>query len=78
MIKRLGIGLSLTAVLFVGFVAGRVTADQPHMQNALRYLDSAKDELELADPNKGGHRDEAIDLIRQARDQVRQGMGYAR
>lgn len=78
MIKRFGIGLSLTAMLFVGFAAGRVTADQPHMQNALRYLDSARDELELADPNKGGHRDTALDLIRQARDEVRAGMDYAR
>jgi len=78
MLKRVGIGLSLTAMLFVGFVAGRVTADQPHMQNALRYLDSAKDELEIAEPDKGGHRENALDLIRQAREQVRAGIDYAR
>ena len=78
MLKRFGIGLSLAATLIVGFAAGRVTADQPHMYNALRYLDNARDELEIAEPNKGGHRDRALDLVRQAREEVKAGIDAAR
>jgi hypothetical protein len=32
--------------------------------------------LERATPNKGGHRERALELVNQAMDQVRQGEAY--
>jgi len=37
--------------------------DQPHMQNALTALESAKDNLNKATADKGGHRVKAIDYV---------------
>ena len=34
--------------------------------------------VEIAEANKGGHRDRALDLVRQARDEVKAGIDYAR
>ena len=34
-------------------------------------------ELQTADPDKGGHRDIAMNLVQQAIDQVNQGIEYA-
>lgn len=52
--------------------------DQPRMRAALYALQKAKEELEQAAPNKGGHRMEAIRLIEQAIYQVEAGVMYAR
>jgi len=67
--------------LIVGaFVLGCVTvrADQPHMQAALASLRDARHQLEVAEKNKGGHRERAIELIDSAIDQVKKGIEYAR
>ncbi|KGF71740.1 hypothetical protein DO97_15780 [Neosynechococcus sphagnicola sy1] len=65
----------LIGSLAVGsFVAGRATADQPRMRNALSFLQQAKAELSAATGNKGGHRVKAIDLVNQAITQVRYGI----
>ena len=64
--------------LVSGFVAGRASADQPHMQAALDHLRAAKVELEAADPDKGGHRVAALKLVNKAITQVEEGIGYAR
>ena len=48
--------------------------DQPHMENALDHLRSARENLERATTDKGGHRARAITLINQAIDQVRLGI----
>ena len=50
------------------------TPDQPHMQNALTALENAKDSLDKATPDKGGHRAKAIDLVKNAIDEVKQGI----
>ena len=59
------------------FVSGRVSADQPHMRAALNALRNARNELQLATANKGGHRAKAIDLVNQAITQVEKGIAYA-
>ena len=46
---------------------------EPHMSAALGHLQQAKDELQRATPNKGGHREKAMELINQAIQQVQEG-----
>jgi hypothetical protein len=49
---------------------------EPHMSAALGHLRQAKDELDKATPNKGGHREKAIQLVNQAIQQVEEGERY--
>jgi hypothetical protein len=49
---------------------------EPHMSAAMGHLHQAKDELERATPNKGGHRERAMQLIDQAMQQVQEGEQY--
>jgi hypothetical protein len=52
--------------------------DQPHMQNAKSALENAKDNLEKASTDKGGHRVKALDLVKEAIDEVKKGIEAAR
>jgi hypothetical protein len=65
--------LILAAMSFASAFAG-----QPHMQAALRHLRDARASLERATPNKGGHRERAIELVNQAIAQVEEGERAAR
>lgn len=47
--------------------------DQPHMTAALAALESAKNNLERASADKGGHRARALDLVRDAISEVKKG-----
>ncbi|MGA2793850.1 MAG: hypothetical protein ABSE69_09980 [Roseiarcus sp.] len=67
-------GLLLGASLATGLGIGYAVGQQPHMQAAIGFLQSARAELGEALANKGGHRLAAIGLIDQAIDQVRQGI----
>jgi hypothetical protein len=49
---------------------------EPHMSAALGHLQQAKAELEKAAPNKGGHREKAMELVNQAIQQVEEGEKY--
>jgi hypothetical protein len=49
---------------------------EPHMSAALGHLQEARAELEKATPNKGGHREKAMQLVDQAIQQVQQGEAY--
>lgn len=49
---------------------------EPHMSAALGHLQEARAELEKAAPNKGGHKERAMQLVDQAIQQVRQGETY--
>lgn len=49
---------------------------EPHMAAALEHLRQAEEELEKAAPNKGGHREHAMQLTKQAQSQVEQGIQY--
>ncbi|HZR56491.1 MAG TPA: hypothetical protein VFA74_06435 [Terriglobales bacterium] len=49
---------------------------EPHMSAALGHLREARAELDKATPNKGGHREKAMELVDQAIQQVQQGEVY--
>jgi len=68
--------LLLVLTLGSGFVAGRVSADQPHMNAALEHLREARHSLEAAEADKGGHRAKAIDYTDRAIHEVERGMQY--
>ena len=52
--------------------------DQPHMQAALDALQSARNNLDKAEADKGGHRASAIQLVNDAIAEVRLGIDAAR
>jgi hypothetical protein len=61
------------------FVASAVPAEarQGNMDHALNALREARRALQAATPNKGGHRERAIDLIDRAINQVQEGIIWA-
>ena len=76
--KRVLVILLVTVAISAGFVVGRASADQPHMQAALDHLRLARAELEKAEADKGGHREAALRLTRDAIAQVERGIEWAR
>jgi len=48
--------------------------DQPHMTAALTALESAQNNLEHATSDKGGHRARAMDIIKDAMNEVKKGI----
>jgi hypothetical protein len=70
--------LLLALVLALTFVAGRATADQPRMQTALVNLQQARENLQAAAPDKGGHRTKALVLVNNAIQQVQAGINWDR
>ena len=50
------------------------TFDQPHMERALQLLMDARSDLEKATTDKGGFRVQAINLIKQAIEEVKMGI----
>ncbi|MBV9647969.1 MAG: hypothetical protein JO043_10935 [Candidatus Eremiobacteraeota bacterium] len=78
-LRRIGLpALFLSGALVGGTLTGIVSAAQPHMQSALSYLYDARQQLQVALADKGGHRDRAINLVNSAISEVRSGMAYAR
>jgi hypothetical protein len=57
--------------------SGEAVAYQGNMENALSALQAALDSLRAAVPNKGGHRERAIDLVERAMWQVQAGINFA-
>ncbi len=51
-----------------------MVADQPHMQRALDNLRQARNNLERATTDKGGHRRKAIGYVDSAIDEVKKGI----
>jgi hypothetical protein len=77
-LARLGLaGLALPAVLH-GQPTPAVHSDlqQPHMRAALDALRTAKRHLDLATPDKGGHRAKALDLVNSAITETQDGIAY--
>jgi len=69
-----GAALAL-AVAFGAVVGGvAVAATQVHMRNALTDLQSASSQLTMAQADKAGHRQNAIQLVNQAITQVQEGI----
>lgn len=53
-------------------------ADQPAMQRALDNLEQARQNLQNATEDKGGHRRKALNLVNQAIAQVQAGIRFDR
>lgn len=74
------IGVLSTLLLLAGmglFAQNReMSRHEPHMSAALGHLQQAREELQRATPNKGGHRERAMELVNQAIAQVQQGEQY--
>ena len=74
----------IVPVMFVfGILVGVLTtsvvlARQPHMYAARSDLRSAYAELQAAEADKGGHRNNAMGLINQAIGEVNAGIAYSR
>jgi hypothetical protein len=68
----------LTLILVAGFVAGQLSAAQPHMQSALTNLRQARTNLNRATSDKGGHRARALAAVENAIDEVERGIAYDR
>ncbi len=71
--RGLVFGGAIATSLGIGYALGA----QPHMEQAIAILQSARAELGRAEPNKGGHREKAIGLIDQAIAEVRAGIAFA-
>jgi hypothetical protein len=71
---RPAIGTTLVALTFGTVGAGTAYAIQEHMLNARNNLQQAINELNMAEHDKGGHRETAVGLAQQALDQVNQGI----
>jgi len=71
--RRLLLGAVIAASMGIGYAIGA----QPHMTASLGLLQSARGELAVATPNKGGHRERALGLIDQAIAEVRAGIAFA-
>jgi hypothetical protein len=54
----------------------QMASHEPHMSAAYGHLQQAKAELEKASPNKGGHREKAMQLVDQAMQEVQQGEAF--
>lgn len=50
--------------------------EEPHMSAAIGHLQQARNELERATATKGGHRENAMRLVDQAIQEVREGEAY--
>lgn len=73
-----GVGLGLaSAIGGQALLNGRALADQPFMEAALGSLQAARANLIKAEPNKGGHRERAIELVNGAIAQTEQGIAFA-
>jgi hypothetical protein len=71
---RLAVVASALAISFGTLGAGVAYAYQEHMFAARDNLQRAANELQLAEHDKGGHREAALNLVQQAIDQVNQGI----
>ena len=71
--------VSALAVLLVASAHPRpAMADQPQMKAAHASLKDAERHLEKATTDKGGHRVKALELVREAIQEVNRGIAYDR
>jgi Spy/CpxP family protein refolding chaperone len=67
---------ALAAVVSVGQVSRADAEKQPQMRAALENLERAKNQLENATTDKGGHRVKALALTNEAIEQVKKGIAF--
>jgi len=73
MVKKVVIALVIG--LLIGSAVGSWAAiNQPHMIAAFEALKKAQLELEVAEHNKGGHREKALKLVHLAIEQTKKGI----
>lgn len=75
-ISSLVLAAALALSLGYQFVHEATAEPQPHMQAALGSLQMAKNQLEKASADKGGHRAKAIGLIEAAIGEVQAGIRF--
>lgn len=75
MAKRFS-AILLAGALLLSMALPVFAEDQPHMQAALEALQNAEKQLEQATKDKGGHREKALEQVRAAIAQVKEGMRY--
>lgn len=78
MINRNRLPILLAILLGAAPILSARVPDQPHMDAALAFLNTAQNELKVAEHNKGGHRANALKLTNQAISEVNRGIEYAR
>lgn len=69
-----GAGMGISS--FVYAQGRHMEIHEPHMSAAYGHLEQAKAELDKAAPNKGGHRERAMQAVDQAMQQIEQGEEY--
>ena len=75
-VSQFAFGIVVLGMLVMPGVAA--AEDQPHMRAALEALEQAKQHLQQAEHDKGGHRAKALELTNQAITHVKEGMKYDR
>lgn len=70
------LGLAVSAGVVYETAKPAQAEAQPHMRAALGSLKVAKDQLERATPDKGGHRVKALALTKEAIEQTEKGIAY--
>lgn len=76
-LRKAILAASAVGAFVAGCASGPTYSHQPHMQNALVSLQSAQSELQQAEPNKGGHRERALELVSRAISDVQLGIQWA-
>jgi hypothetical protein len=76
-LRVLAVALPALVLMTAAFKVGEHVG-QPHMVAAKTALISAQKHLTEAEPDKGGHREKAMDLVKQAIDEVQAGIDYAK
>ena len=74
--SALVVAAGLSVYSFVYAQTRRMEIHEPHMSAAYGHLEQARNELERATPNKGGHRERALQAIDQAMQEIQQGEQY--
>lgn len=64
------------SVMAIGQFMPEAGAEQPHMKAALELLEKAQNQLEKATADKGGHRQKAMDHVKAAMAEVKQGIAF--
>ena len=68
--------VAVVSAAFGGMVTSAFAEPQPHMKTALVRLEEALGQLEKASADKGGHRVKAIELVKGAIVEVKQGIDF--
>ncbi len=68
--------VGLVIGLGVGAAVTAYAEKQPHMGKALEHLEHARNQLQKAEHDKGGHRAKAVGLVDQAIAEVKAGIAF--